>query len=54
MFCGLLFTKVQMTLDGQTAEFLAKVQYRYAFEQNDARAASWNYQVDAYNIYQMF
>lgn len=43
-----------MTLDGQTAEFLAKVQYRYAFEQNDARAASWNYQVDAYNIYQSF
>lgn len=43
-----------MTVAGQDAKFLADVQYRYAFQQDDARAASWNYQVDAYSIYQSF
>ncbi len=43
-----------MTLEGQTAQFLAQVQYRYAFEQENAREASWTYQVDAYGIYQSF
>ncbi len=43
-----------MTLTGQNAKLLADIQYRYAFLQNDARAASWNYQVDAYSIYQSF
>ena len=42
-----------MTVDGQTAEYLAKMQYRYAFE-TGGREASWNYQVDAYGIYQSF
>ena len=32
-----------MTVDGQTAEYLAKMQYRYAFE-TGGREASWNYQ----------
>ncbi len=43
-----------MTIAGQDAELLANIQYRYAFQQDDARAASWNYQIDAYSIYQSF
>lgn len=43
-----------MTVDAQTAEFLAALQHRSAYETNDPRAASWNYQVDAYSIYQSF
>lgn len=43
-----------MTLEGQNAENLAQIQYRYAFLQDDARQASWHYQVDAYSIYQSF
>ena len=43
-----------MTVVGQNAKFLAQIQYRYAFEQKDARQASWHYQVDAYDIYQSF
>lgn len=42
-----------MTIDGQNAEYLAKMQYRYAFE-SGGRAASWNYQIDAYSAYQSF
>ena len=43
-----------MTLEGQNAENLAQIQYRYAFLQDNAREASWHYQVDAYSIYQSF
>ena len=43
-----------MTLEGQNALNLAQIQYRYAFQQDEARAASWHYQVDAYSIYQSF
>lgn len=43
-----------MTLEGQNAENLAQIQYRYAFQQDNARQASWHYQVDAYSIYQSF
>lgn len=42
-----------MTINGQNAAFLASMQYRYAF-QDGGREASWNYQVDAYSIYQSF
>lgn len=41
-----------MTTSGHNAKYLAQIQYRYAFEQENAREASWHYQIDAYDIYQ--
>ncbi len=43
-----------MTIAGQNALLLANLQYKSAFNNPDAREASWNYQVDAYSIYQSF
>jgi len=43
-----------MTIAGQNALLLANLQYNSAFNNPDAREASWNYQVDAYSIYQSF
>ncbi len=43
-----------MPLEGQDAELLANLQWKNAYVTVDARKASWNYQVDAYKIYQSF
>lgn len=42
-----------MPTETQNAEFLAKLQWNNAYVKA-GREASWNYQVDAYNIYQSF
>lgn len=43
-----------MPYEKNNAEYLANIQFNNAFSNKNAREASWNYQVDAYGIYQSF